>query len=153
MAVEPNKAEGNAVRPRERLAAALAIALIGGVIVWDGARQVGASAYFPMAVGGAMVALSAVTLAKLGGALRITDEAPLAKGFAGLALLALFVGLASYGGFLTASIVFIPAMALLGGDRNYPRIAVGTIAFVILAYLIFNLALSQPLPAELIFGD
>jgi len=153
MAVGPDKVQGNAVKPYERLAAALAIALIGGVIVWDGARQSGASAYFPVAVGSAMIVLSIATIARLGRAVRFTDEAPLLKGFAGLAMLALFIGLAGYVGFLTASIVFIPVMALLGGDRNFPRIALGTVAFAVLAYAVFNLALSQPMPAELILGN
>lgn len=153
MAVKPDKAEGNAVKPLERLAAALAIALIGGVIVFDGTRQSGASAYFPIAVGGAMIALSMVTIAALGRDVRLTDEAPLLKGFAGLVLLALFIGLAGHVGFLTASVVFIPVMALLGGDRNFLRIALGTVAFVVLAYAVFNLALSQPMPAELILGN
>ncbi|OCW59578.1 tripartite tricarboxylate transporter TctB family protein [Hoeflea olei] len=153
MAVEPDQAQGNVVRPLERLATSLAVALIGGVIIWDGARQTGESAYFPIAVGGAMVALSAITIAKLDRATRFSDEAPLAKGFAGLVMLGLFIWLAGHVGFLTSSLLLIPAMALLGGDRNVLRMTIGTIAFVGLAYLVFNLALSQPLPAELIFGD
>ncbi|MEW5420947.1 tripartite tricarboxylate transporter TctB family protein [Amorphus sp. 3PC139-8] len=143
---------GNPVRPLERLAAALAVALAGGVVVWDGTRQAGASAYFPIAVGSAMIALSAVTVIRLDRKTRMTEEAPLLRGFAGLAMLAAFIGLAGYIGFLSASVAFIPAMAVLGGDRNIVRIAVGTVAFVILAYVVFNLAFAQPFPAELILG-
>lgn len=152
VAVEPEKLEGNPVRPLERLAVALAVALAGGVVVWDGARQAGASAYFPIAVGSAMIALSAVSVARLDRETRMTEEAPLFRGFVGLGMLAAFIFLAGQIGFLTASITFIPAMALLGGDRNFLRIAVGTVAFVIMAYVVFNLAFAQPFPAELILG-
>ncbi|SDU15276.1 tripartite tricarboxylate transporter TctB family protein [Stappia sp. ES.058] len=152
MAVTPERAEGNTVRPLERLAVALAVALAGGVVVFDGTRQAGASAYFPIAVGSAMIVLSAVSVAGLGRDLRFTDEAPLLKGFAGLVLLAAFIGLSGQIGFLTASLAFIPAMAVLGGDRNVVRVVVGTLAFVVMAYVVFHLALAQPFPAELILG-
>jgi hypothetical protein len=152
MRPENGNGNGNAVRPLERLAVTLAIATVGAIVVWDGTRQAGASSYFPIAIGLAIVALSGISLAKVGREKRPTDEAPLMKGFVGLAMLAVFIGLSSQVGFLTASLAFIPAMAVLGGDRSFPRIAIGTAAFIIMAYLVFELAFAQPLPADLIFG-
>lgn len=152
MAVTPEKAEGNTVRPLERLAVALLVALVGAVVTWDGTRQDGASAYFPIAVGSAMIVLSVISIIRLGRDTRLTDEAPLVRGFAGLALLAVFIALAGQVGFLTASLAFIPAMAVLGGDRNAVRVVVGTVVFVVMAYVVFHLAFAQPFPAELILG-
>lgn len=152
MAVNETPSSESTVQPRERLAVAIAIAALGGVIVWDGLRQTAASAYFPVAVGGAMIALSLITIAARDPESRATDEAPLRKGLPALVLLAGFIALAGAVGFLTASIAFIPAMALLGGDRNPMRIAIGTVAFIAAAYLVFHVILAQPLPAELVLG-
>lgn len=140
------------VRPLERLAVCLVVALVGGIVVWDGFCQVGAGGYFPLAVGGAMIVLSAISILGMDRMAMATDEAPLSKGIAGLVLLTAFIALAGNIGFLTASILFVPAMALLGGDRSVLRILVGTAAFVLVAYAVFNVAFSQPFPAELILG-
>ena len=143
---------GQMVQPRERLIVAILVALLGAIIVWDGSRQVAESAYFPYAVGGALVVLSLFTLLGHRQQASATDEAPLKKGLAGLLLLAAFIWLAGSIGFLTSALWFIPAMAYLGGERRWLHIVIGTVLFDVLAYVVFHLIFSHPFPAELIFG-
>lgn len=148
--VEPRKF----VKRQERLIVTVIVGLFGAVVFWEGTRQVGDSAVYPLVVGGAIMVMSFFSILGIWlKPLLFTDEAPLKTGFLGLALVGVFIALSATIGFLTTSLLFLPTMAYLGGERRKLAILAGTMAFVVGAYLIFNLILSHPLPAELIFGE
>ena len=138
----------------ERLAVHALVGIGGAVVLLDSASLVMASGYFPAAIGVALVALSAVSMVSaLSAGPLTTDEAPLGLGIAGLAMLFVFIWSSSQIGFLTSSLWMLPAMALLGGDRRWGRIALLTGAFVILAWIVFGLVFAQTFPPELILGE
>lgn len=139
----------------ERLAINLMIAAVGGVIVWDSQSLHGGSAYFPLTVGFALIALSVVSVIHL---LRhfsasTTSEASLPLGIVGLVLAVLYLWSAQSIGFITSALWFLPLMALLGGERRWPFIAGMTLCFALLAWLVFGLVFAQTMPPELIFGE
>ncbi|KAA0011988.1 hypothetical protein F0A17_11860 [Billgrantia pellis] len=144
------------VTARERLATNIMVAGIGALILWDSASLTGASAYFPVAVGVSLIAFSAISA--INQILRTRDsartsEASLIHGLAGLALLGLFVASASAMGFLTSALWFLPAMAMLGGERHGWRVVLITLLFTLLAWLLFHLVFAQSMPPEFIFGE
>ncbi|MFV0245119.1 MAG: tripartite tricarboxylate transporter TctB family protein [Qingshengfaniella sp.] len=132
-----------------------ALVLAGGVVILRDATSLSAqSAYFPIFVGWALILLSLISMAA---ALRTgplpTDEAPFVTGALGLMLLGGFVFSSQTIGFLTSTLWFLPALALVGGERRVIRLGIMTLAFTALAYLVFTLLFAQPLPAELILGE
>ncbi len=143
---------GAQVGAGERLLVHAAVAALGGAVLWDSFSQQGASAYFPTAIGCGLILLSAVSALKVVPRRLLTSEATLVKGLGGLALLAVFALLAGEAGFLSTALLFIPAMALLGGDRNVPRVALATVSFVALAYVVFHVVFAQSFPPEFILG-
>ena len=138
----------------ERLIAHGLVIAGGAVILWQTASLSSQSARFPAFIGWGLVILSLLSMAVTlrGRAIR-TEEAPLTKGGLGLGLLAGFVFSSHHAGFLTSMLWFLPAFALLAGERSTARLAVTTIAFVAVAYLFFHLLLAQSLPAEWILGE
>ena len=71
-------------------------------------------------------------------------------GLAGLLLLGVFIWSAQTIGFLTSALWFLPAMAILGGERRWLRLGLMTSGFVFIAYLTFHQLLAQSLPSEFI---
>lgn len=144
------------VSASERLAINVMVAGIGALILWDSASLAGASAYFPLAVGLGLIGVSALSAAHLlwrsRGDAR-TGEASLFHGLAGLALLAGFVASAGQLGFLTSALWFLPAMALLGGERHGWRVLLITLLFTLLAWALFRGIFAQTMPPEWILGD
>lgn len=144
------------VTASEKLAINLFVAGLGGVFLWDSQSLQGGSAYFPISIGVALVILSALSalntvMTKEGGT--STEEASLVHGMAGLVLLGLFVLGATFLGFVTSSLWFLPAMAWLGGEKKWSRIGVITLTFAFLTTLLFHVLFSQTMPPELIFGE
>lgn len=145
---------GKPVRRLERLAVN-ALVLLGGVVILRDAVSLSAqSSHFPTFIGTALIVLS---LLSAGATLRhgetSTDEAALATGCAALLLLGLFIFSASHIGFITSTIWFLPALALLGGERKWGRLAIMTLGFTLLVYVTFKLVFAQSLPVELILGE
>lgn len=133
-----------------------ALIIAGGVVILrETASLSDQSAYIPMFLGWGLIALSLLSAAATlrSAAPRITDEAPLLKGGAALMLFAGFIYSSSHIGFLTSTLWFLPALAVLAGERRWLRLALMTIAFAIAAYLIFKLLFAQSLPTELILGE
>lgn len=154
MAVDKEIESQKFVSLRERLIVTVIVGLFGAVVFWEGTRQVEDSAIYPLVVGAAIMVLSLFSILGIRiKPLLFTDEAPLKTGFLGLVLVGVFIALSASIGFLTASLIFLPAMAYLGGERRKLAILLGTIVFIIGAYLVFNLMFSHPFPAELIFGE
>lgn len=152
MAVMSSKDPERQVHLWERITATLSVAVFGAVMVWDGNQQVAESSYFPVVVGIALIVLSAFSLFGMRELVVHSDEAPLLKGLIGLVMFAIFIALSNIIGFLTSSIILIPAMAYLGGERRFLRIVTGIILFDVAAYLVFSLLFSHPFPTELILG-
>lgn len=136
----------------ERLLTTGAVAIIGGAILWDSAAYQGGSRFFPVAIGGGLLVLSGVSALAHRRERHPTDEANLPIMAFGMALLAAFIFLASRGGFLSCTLLFIPAMALLGGYRNIPVLVIATLSFVALAYVVFVIGLGVSLPADILWG-
>lgn len=138
----------------ERLTIFALVGVLGGVILWDAASLSGASAYFPRAVGGLTILISLVSA---GAALRQTrsrtEEAPLRRGIPALLILAFYIYSASWIGFLSSLIWFVPAMAVLGGEKRLLRITLLTVCFGLAVFLVFGVLFNQPLPPELILGE
>lgn len=138
----------------ERLASHGLVALAGGIILWDTGSYSGASAYFPRTVGGALVALSAISsVVAFRKPAKDGSEAPLNRGIPGLILLFAYIWISQYVGFLTSTIWFVPALALLGGERRWAYFAILTAGFAAALFLVFVMLFKQPLPPELIFGE
>ncbi len=144
------------VSASEQLAINVMVAGIGALILWDSASLEGGSAYFPLAVGLGLIGMSVVSAGYLlwrrSGDTR-TGEATLFHGLAGLALLGGFVASAGQLGFLTSTLWFLPAMSILGGERNWWRVLLITLLFTLLAWVLFRGIFAQTLPPEWIFGD
>lgn len=138
----------------ERLTIHGLVGLTGAVILWDTASLSGASAIFPRAIGAALICLAAISAVY---AFRIrsptTEEVGLAMGLSALVLLALYIWTSVRIGFVTSSLWFVPALALLGGERRAVHIALLTIGFVLAVLIVFEVLFKQPLPPELILGE
>lgn len=138
----------------ERLIAHGLVLAGGAVILWETASLSSQSARFPTLIGWGLIVLSLLSMAATLRARAVwTEEAPLTKGALGLGLLAGFVFSSQHAGFLTSVLWFLPAFALLAGERSASRLAVTTIAFTALAYLFFHLLFAQSLSAEWILGE
>lgn len=61
-----------------------------------------------------------------------------------------FVG-AAYLGFFTATLFFLPGMALVAGYRNYRGLLIATAVYLTFVFVIFILIFNRPLTPELIF--
>ena len=123
----------------------------GAVVLWEASGLPGASGYFPTAVGLSVMILSTISaVCTLGAEAPAVEETKLHTGLAGLLLLGVFIWSAQTIGFLTSALWFLPAMAILGGERHWLRLGLMTSSFVLLAYLIFHQLLLQSLPSEFI---
>lgn len=144
------------VTTAEKLFTNVAVAGSGGLILWDSLSLQGGSAYFPVTVGIALIVFSLISglaVIRNAAAVTMTSEASLLHGMAGLVLTAGFVWSASTFGFLTSTLWFLPAMAVLGGERHWLRIVLMTLGFSAIAWLVFGLVFAQTMPPELIFGE
>lgn len=142
---------GKTVTRAERLAVS-ALVLLGGVVILRDAASLSAqSSYFPLFVGVALMVLSVISsVASWRHGDKPTDEAGLTMGIGGLLLLGLFIFSAARIGFLTSTLWFLPALAVLGGERHWVRLVIITAIFSALVYAIFTLIFAQSLPPELI---
>ncbi|MCF8481707.1 MAG: tripartite tricarboxylate transporter TctB family protein [Rhodospirillum sp.] len=140
-------------RPERLLVHAL-VALGGAVILWETASLSSDSATFPGAVGLGLILFSVISaIATLRSVSAPTVEAPLVQGMIGLALLGAYVGSTVLAGFLTSALWFLPAMALVGGERRRSWLVAASAGFVLLAFVVFRLVFAQPFPPELILGE
>jgi hypothetical protein len=143
----------------------LAIMSYGGYAIAEGLRVGGRSGIFPLALGVALVALTAVATIRT---LRpratpadslesepSPDMAPITLSWvhaAGLALLAAYMLAASYIGLLSAAIVFTPVLGFVGAERRWTLLAAFTAILVLVLYFIFSVFLRLPLPPEFLIG-
>lgn len=141
----------NPVSLPERLAVTALVASGGAVVLWRASGFPGVSGYFPTAIGLSVMILSAISAVRtVGAGPFMVEEARLGTGLAGLSLLGVFIWSAQNIGFLTSALWFLPAMAILGGERRWLRLALMTLGVVFAAWLIFYQLFSRPLPPEFI---
>lgn len=128
--------------------------VMGVVIILDATPLSKQSGYFPNFIGWSLVVLPSISaVSAMWQGVLATNEAPLARGWASLLLLAGFVFSSGHIGFLTSSLWFLPALAQLAGDRHGVRQALMTASFMALAWLVFKLLFAQTMPPELILGE
>lgn len=111
----------------------------------------GATAVFPMALGGIMAALGAALagralLAGPGGTRRLVDS-PRAF-LVALVATAGYVAAVPHAGFFTASIALMLALPVALGLRRPVLVVLATALFVALVWAVFTLVLEKPLPRE-----
>jgi hypothetical protein len=136
---------------RDSIAALLGLAVGGGFFVLS--LSVGAGGVFPRAVAGIMMAASLGLLIKA--FIKPSAIAPLAReailrvAAAVVLTLLYIVGVAKLG-FITASLVFIPAAAYALGLKRHLLVWVTTVVFVASVYVLFETLFGTPLPRDLI---
>ena len=132
---------------------------VGASALVDGLRVGGPSGLFPAVLGGLLIAAAGTSLLRGRRGARpaaagdrdttVTVAPSLGRGWVqaiGLLLLGLFVAL------FAAALVFTPTLALIGGERRWPRLVLVTAGFVGGLYVFFSLLLRLPLPPDLVFG-
>lgn len=141
----------NPVSLPERLTVTALVASGGAVVLWQASSFPGASGYFPTAIGLSVIILSAISAVwTVSAGSFVVEEARLGTGLTGLLLLGAFIWSAQNIGFLTSALWFLPAMAIVGGERRWFRLALMTLGVVFAAWLIFHQLFSRPLPPEFI---
>lgn len=128
-------------------------------LAWLSARSLPADARMFPALLLALLALSSVVMmirAVTGASERVqgdeikdwTFTAHLPRFLGGFAIFIVYLVVIPYLGFFTTSAVFVVAMSVFTGYRNWPVVLLGTIGFCIFVYLVFVLLFERPLPKE-----
>ena len=136
---------------RDPLAALLGL-IVGGTFLFL-SQSLGNGGMFPRAVAGIMIAASLGLLVKSfvrpSAIAPMTREAMLRVTVAVVLTLLYIVGVAKLG-FVTSSLIFIPATAYALGLKRHVMIAVSTVLFVVFVHLLFKAIFGTPLPPDLI---
>lgn len=111
----------------------------------------GGAAMFPRAVAGVMMACSAVLFVR--GFIRPTRGerlSPVARRRVAMAVVLTILYIAAFAniGFITASLLFVPATTYLLGLRRHVMIWATTLGFVLGMHFLFTEVFHTPLPAE-----
>lgn len=137
-------------------AGAVIIFLVAAAAWWFSRDLPTEARLFPQIVILLMATLSIIMFAKtLKGEPR-TDGEPFVKRPGNLLITVVgsvgYIFLVSQIGYFTATVLFMPGLALLLGYRNPVVIAVVTIAFLLLIWVVFVVIFKRPLPTEILFG-
>jgi putative tricarboxylic transport membrane protein len=140
------------VNVKDAAAALVLIALAGGM--WYGSYGFAPDArVFPHIVAALMVGLALIMLVRSFAGAAGGAGMPFFKHFptfaVGFAMIVGYIFLVSRIGYFSATVVFVPAFALMLGLRRPWIITLSTIGFVLLVYLVFVTAFERPLPLEL----
>ncbi|GAB4391522.1 MAG: hypothetical protein Tsb0032_03650 [Kiloniellaceae bacterium] len=132
----------------------LALAVAGW---WQTASLPSDAAMFPRLALSALAVLALVYLVRsLLRARRAQATKPLFKNAGrfvlAFALIAIYVAVFPRIGFFTATLVFIPVFVMAMGMRRAPLIAIATLAYTVVTYVLFVVLLNRPLPDDLIIG-
>jgi hypothetical protein len=131
---------------RESLAALALLAVVGAAWV-ESASIPGEARLFPRLILGLMGVLSAIMLVQ---SLRRPSAGSFFVDFGNFVITVLIAGvyisLVEPLGYLLATSVFIPVLAVALGMRRPQLLAVTTIGFVVVVYLIFVIVFDRPLP-------
>lgn len=136
---------------RDSIAALLGLVIGGGFIFLS--RDLGAGGMFPRVVAGIMVAASLGLLVKAffrPSTIAAMNRQEIARVAASVVLTLLYIVAVAKLGFVTASLIFIPATAYTLGLKRHVLILVTTVLFVASVHFLFQAIFGTPLPRDLI---
>lgn len=123
------------------------------VFAWREASAIrGPAAFFPSVIIGALGALSLIYLTRSVLAGR-SGEAMFERGFVFVAVLGLslvYVYAVAHVGYVSSTLVFIPALAWVIGFRRPTYLAVTTVVYIASVYVTFEIVFQRPLPSEML---
>jgi hypothetical protein len=149
------------MKARQDLATGAVFFVFSAGLLLDSVALPAGAALLPRVALGALLLLSVLLVARglrTASAARGSDEtAPfmIAPGrlLIGVMAMAFYIAAIETVGFYPATAVFVPATAYALGARNHVTVLIGSVAFLIFAYVVFDVFFERVMPAGLLFAQ